>query len=207
MSTTIDVTLFFNFRSPYCYLASKTLWPVVDSFDTRLVWRPVGGGDLRSPPDRARTKMPLARQDVARFARRMGIPMVPPPPTTDPTPAGLGSLLAEDRGLLRPYIVETMHREWGLGEDIGDPDTLLAVAARIGLDPAALVRALDSLSYRDRLAENAAEAARLGVIGVPSFIVGDQIFWGQDRIDFVIEELDAHGARRPQPLEPERIMP
>lgn len=202
MSGTVEVTLFFNFRSPYCYLASKTLWPIVDAFDTRLVWRPVGGGDLRSPPDRARTKMPLARQDVARFARRMGVPMTPPPPTTDPTPAGAGSLLAEENGLLRPYLVEIMHREWGLGQDIGDPAVLRAVAVQIGLDPAALAQALDDGGYRARLKDNAAEAAERGVIGVPSFVIGDDIFWGQDRIDFVLEELAARGARRPQPSPP-----
>lgn len=108
---TVDVKLYFNFRSPYCYLASKTLWPILDDFDTRLVWRPVGGWDLRSAPDRARSKMPLARQDLARFARRLRIAVTPPPPATDPTPAGAGSLLAEEKGLLRPYLIGVMHRE------------------------------------------------------------------------------------------------
>lgn len=196
MSTPVDVKLFFNFRSPYCYLASKTMWPILDEFDTRLLWRPVGGWDLRSTPERAKNKMPIARQDLARFARRLGIPVTPPPVSTDPTPAGVLSLLAEERGLLRPFLIETMHREWGLGQDIGHPEVLLEVAEQVGLDRGESARALESPHYRERLHEHAAEAAAIGVIGVPTFVIGEEIFWGQDRIDFVLEELQARGAGR-----------
>jgi len=185
----VDVTLFFNFRSPYCYLASKKLWPVVDDYNVRLRWRPVGGWDLRSSPDRAKSKMPLARQDVARFARRMGIPVNPPPVSTDPTRAGAGSLLAEAKGLLRPYIVEVMRAEWTHGRDIGDPAVLLEVGAQIGLARDELVAAIEDGNNLAQLARNAEEAAAIGVIGVPSFVIGEQIFWGQDRIDFVLDEL------------------
>lgn len=189
MSGIVDVKLFFNFRSPYCYLASKKLWPIVDEYNARLVWRPVGGWDLRSPPDRAKSKMPLARQDLARFARRMGIPVNPPPPTTDPTAAGAGSLLAERKGLLRPYIVEVMRAEWAEGRDIGDVGVLLEVGERIGLARDELAAAIEDSANLVQLARNADEAAALGVIGVPSFVIGEQIFWGQDRIDFVLDEL------------------
>jgi len=189
MTQTVDVTLFFNFRSPYCYLASKTLWPMVDDFNTRLIWRPVGGWDLRSSPERAKDKMPLARQDIARFARRLGIPVTPPPRTTDPTLAALGSLLAEEKGLLRPYLVEVMRKEWAEGQDIGQPEVLRAVAEQIGLAPDELSAALTNADYQQQLLRNAEEAAALGVIGVPTFVIGEQIFWGQDRIDFVLEEL------------------
>ena len=56
----IDVKVYFNFRSPYCYLASKTMWSIVDDFNVNILWRPVGGWDLRSPPERAQKKVPIA---------------------------------------------------------------------------------------------------------------------------------------------------
>ena len=189
MTNTVDVKLFFNFRSPYCYLASKTLWPVLDDFNTNLIWRPVGGWDLRSSPERAKDKLPLARQDLARFAKRLGIPVNPPPKTTDPTLAGIGSLLAEEKGLLRPYIVEVMRAEWARGQDIGQLEVLQQVADQIGLSRDALSLALKDPDYQQQLQHNAEEASSLGVIGVPTFVIEDQIFWGQDRIDFVLEEL------------------
>ncbi|MCU7845251.1 MAG: 2-hydroxychromene-2-carboxylate isomerase [Candidatus Thiodiazotropha sp. (ex Monitilora ramsayi)] len=185
----VDVYLYFNFRSPYCYLATKTLWPIFDDYHTRLVWRPLGGWDGRSPPEVALKKLPIARQDMARFARRLGIPVNPPPKTTDPTLAGAGSLLAEEKGLLRPYIVEVMRKEWAEGADIGQLDILLEVGTRVGIDRDELAAAANDPERQAQLETNWHEADEKGAIGVPTFIIGEEIFWGQDRIDFVLEHL------------------
>ncbi len=184
------VSLYFHFRSPYCYLASKTLWPIIDNFHTHLLWRPLGGWDGRSPPDRAKVKLPIARQDLARHCRRLGIPCVPPPITTDATLAGVGSLLAEERGVLRPYIVEMMRTEWALGNDIGQPAVRNAVAQAVGLNVAEYEDYVNAEVNQQRLVAHWEEAQDKGVIGVPSFVVDDQIFWGNDRIDFVLEHLN-----------------
>ena len=183
------VYLYFHFRSPYCYLASKTLWSIVDDFHTELIWRPLGGWNGRSPPERAKVKVPIARQDLARFCRRLGIPCVPPPITTDATLAGVGSLLAEERGLLRPYVVEMMRAEWAGGNDIGLPEVRNTVARNVGLDVAEYERYVNSEANQQQLVANWDEAQTKGVIGVPSFVIDDQIFWGNDRLDFVLETL------------------
>lgn len=185
-----QVYVYFNFRSPYCYLASKTLFRIFDDYHADMVWRPLGGWDGRSPPEVAVKKLPLARQDMARFARRMGIPVTPPPKTTDPTIAGAGSLLAERRGVLRPYIVEVMRKAWAEGRDIGQLDILLAVGRAVGLDRDELTAATQDPGNLETLRRNWAEAEDKGVIGVPSFVIGEEIFWGQDRIDFVLEHLN-----------------
>lgn len=189
MTEPVEVTVYFNFRSPYCYLASKSLFEIFDEFHAELLWRPLGGWAGRSPPERAQKKRPIARQDVARFARRMGIPLNPPPGDTDPTRAGAASLLAESRGVLRPYVVEVMRAEWAEGRDIGDLEVLADVAARIGLDPAAVRDAADNPRNHEQLEANWAEADRRGAFGVPTFVVGEAIFWGQDRMEFVREHL------------------
>ncbi|MCU7929874.1 MAG: 2-hydroxychromene-2-carboxylate isomerase [Candidatus Thiodiazotropha sp. (ex Codakia rugifera)] len=189
MIESAGVYLYFNFRSPYCYLASKTLWQIIDDYKAHIVWRPLGGWDGRSPPDVAVKKLPIARQDMARFARRLGIPVNPPPKTTDPTLAGAGSLLAEEKGLLRPYIVEVMRKEWADGMDIGQLDTLLEVGGSIGLDRDELASAAQDPARQAVLTENWKEAEAKGAIGVPTFIIGEEIFWGQDRIEFVLEYL------------------
>lgn len=185
------VTVFYNFRSPYCYLASKTLFPLLDDFHVDLQWRPLGGWAGRSDPERAKVKRPIARQDVARYARRLGIPVTPPPDHTDPTRAAAGSLLAEEKGLLRPYVVEVMRTEWAEGLDVGDLDVLSQVAERIGLNAAALRTAADDPVRLARLEENAREAEAKGAFGVPTVLIGEEIFWGQDRFEFVAEHLRA----------------
>ena len=189
MTEAVDVSLYFNFRSPYCYLATKLLWPIFDDYHTNLVWRPLGGWDGRSPPEVAVKKLPIARQDMARFARRLGIPVNPPPKTTDPTRAGAGSFLAEEKGLLRPYINEVMRREWAEGADIGQLDVLLEVGEQIGLERDELAAAAEDPAYQAQLEANWREADERGAVGVPTFIIGEEIFWGQDRIDFVLEHL------------------
>lgn len=189
MAESTDVTLYFNFRSPYCYLATKTMWSIFDDYHVRMVWRPLGGWDGRSPPEEVLKKLPIARQDMARFARRLGIPVNPPPKTTDPTLAGAGSLLAEKRGLLRPYINEVMRKEWAEGSDIGQLDILLDVGEAIGLQRDELAAAATDSDNQAQLLSNWQEADERGVVGVPTFIVGDEFFWGQDRIDFVDEHL------------------
>ncbi|MFT5132206.1 MAG: 2-hydroxychromene-2-carboxylate isomerase, partial [Gammaproteobacteria bacterium] len=128
-------------------------------------------------------------QDVARWARRMGIPCNPPPPTTDPTPAGLGSLLAEEKGCLRDYVIEVMRCEWAGSNDIGQREVLIPIAESVGLSREEFEAVLDDPASQKQLDDNWLEAQESGVIGVPTFIVNDQLFWGNDRIDFLEEYL------------------
>ena len=189
------VRIFFNFRSPYCYLASHRLFARLATFDVDILWRSLGGWDGRSPPERAKVKVPLTRQDVARWCRRMQVPFNPPPVSTDPTPAALVAFAAEEAGLLGRYVERVMWREWAEGQDIGRTEILEAVALDIGLPVATLRSALDDVRLLAQLQVNWQEAQSLGVIGVPSFVVGDQIFWGNDRIEFLEEHLTASGCR------------
>ena len=187
---TIEVKVYFNFRSPYCYLASKRMFDVLDVPDVRIVWRPLGGWKGRSPPERAAYKLPIARQDVARWCKRLKIPFVPPPKDTEPTRAGAGSFLAEKMGLLRPYVVEVMREEWEFGQDIGQTEPLLRAAARAGLPADPFIQAVDDPANRQALADSEAQAAADGAFGVPTFVVGTEVFWGNDRLDFLAEHLD-----------------
>ena len=196
MTEAVDVKLFFNFRSPYCYIASKTLFRIFDEYHANLVWRPLGGWSGRSSPERAKVKVPLTRQDVRRIAARMVIPLKPPPLTTEPTKAGAASLLAERRGLLRPWIVEVMRAEWAEGRDIGSDEVLRDVGRGIGLDEDELVAAWSNPENLRRLEANWAEAQEIGFIGVPSFQIGDELFWGSDRIDYVLDHLRELGLRK-----------
>ncbi|MGE3847727.1 MAG: DsbA family protein, partial [Gammaproteobacteria bacterium] len=105
------------------------------------------------------------------------------------TPAALVAYAAEAADLLPRYVKRVMWAEWAEGQDIGAPEVLCHVASEVGLPAAAVPAALDNLDYLAGLQENWQEAESLGVIGVPTFVVGDQVFWGNDRIDFVEEYL------------------
>lgn len=196
MKQPVEVQLFFNFRSPYCYLASQSMWPIFDNYAVRMIWRPLAGWDGRTPPEQAKVKIPLARQDVARWCRRLGLTMNPPPVDTDPTHAALLSLLAEEQGMLREYIQQVMLAEWAEGKNIGEPETLIPIAMAIGLEQKAVTAVFDSSIYQEQLQQHKKVAEQLGVIGVPTFVIGDEIFWGNDRQDFVHEHLVVLGAEK-----------
>jgi len=179
----VEINVFFNFRSPYCYLASKNMFSIFDEYHAKMIWKPFGGWSGRSAPDRAKIKIPLVRQDVERFTQAMGIPFVPPPNETDPSLAGAISLVAEQEGLLETYVVEVMRKEWAEGQDIGKLDVLLEVGEEIGLGRGAITRAAENKELFAQIDRNWAQAEAKGVFGVPTFSVGDHIFWGNDRID------------------------
>lgn len=187
--STHSLKIFFNFRSPYCYLLSQSLFEELEPFDINLEWYSLAGWDGRSPPERAKVKVPLTRQDVARWCKRLNIPFNPPPITTDPTPAAKLSFVAEAEACLAPYVKKVMWSEWAEGKDIGQTDVLFAIAEELGIDINAAETALNSADSEQRLADNWAHAQSLGVIGVPSFVIGEEIYWGNDRFDFVLEHL------------------
>lgn len=189
MTKPTEIRVFFNFRSPYCYLVSKEMFSIFDDYHTSLTWKPLGGWSGRSEPDRAKIKIPLVRQDVARAARKLGIPFTPPPPSTDPTLAGVVSLVAEQEGVLRPFVVEVMRKEWAEGRDIGDINVLLEVGEEIGLGQGPIKRAVDNEDLFKQLEANWHEAQDEGAFGVPTFIVGSEMFWGNDRIGYLREHL------------------
>ena len=182
--------IFFNFRSPYCYLLSQSLFEDLEKFDTTVEWYSLAGWDGRSPPERAKVKVPLTRQDVARWCRRLQIPFNPPPITTDPTPAAKLSFTAETQGCLPAYVKKVMWTEWAEGEDIGQVDVLEKIGKAVGLTQHDVQEAINSQEYTQRLEDNWTHAQSLGVIGVPSFVIGEEIFWGNDRFDFVLEHLE-----------------
>ena len=185
--TAVDV--YFNFRSPYCYLASKNMFSIFDEYQVNLLWKPFAGWSGRSSPERVKTKIHLVRQDVARSCRKMGIPFSPPPIETDPTLAGAISFAAERKGLLKPYIIEVMRQEWAEGRNIGEIEVLFEVADAIGLSRGTVEEASANESYLVQMDDNWQEAQSKGVIGVPSFTVDDQVFWGNDRIESLKDHL------------------
>lgn len=184
-----SLKIFFNFRSPYCYLLSRSLFEELANLEVTVEWYSLAGWDGRSPPERAKVKVPLTRQDVARWCRRLNIPFTPPPITTDPTPAALLCFAAEEHGCLADYVKNVMWAEWAEGKDIGQVDVLESIAQSSGMDKKLVAESINSSDLQEKLSANWAHAQSLGVIGVPSFVVGDEIFWGNDRFDFVLEHL------------------
>lgn len=192
MTMPYPVEIYFNFRSPYCYVAARQMFDLFERCNATTDWRPLGNWDGRSPPERAKVKVPLVRQDMKRICRRLNIPFSPPPgPNWDGTAAGAASLYAAEAGQLKIFTQTLMTAAWGQGRDISAPETVAEIAAQCGFDREACLNAARSPDNLKQLSDNAERATNLGVIGVPSFVVGEEIFWGQDRLDYLEEHLQS----------------
>ena len=191
--------VYFNFRSPYCYLAANRLFELLKNNPVEMLWRPLGAWSGRSGLKQAEQKRCVIRQDIARWAARLGLPLIAPPLTTDPTIAAMGSLQARQQGCLEQYVKTVMGREWGQGQDIGRQDVLVNIAQEIGLDREKFIATINSPSVLDRLAEYWQEAQSKGVFGVPSFVIGKEIFWGNDRMDFLKDYLQTQAGKHNRP--------
>jgi 2-hydroxychromene-2-carboxylate isomerase len=100
-----------------------------------------------------------------------------------------GALAARQLGGFAAYHGAMFRAAWRDDRDISSKDTVLAVAGEVGLDRAAFAQAIESQAIKDQLKADTARAASRGVFGVPTFFVGDELFWGQDRMDFVARAL------------------
>jgi 2-hydroxychromene-2-carboxylate isomerase len=140
-------------------------------------------------------------RDHARYAELTGLPFKRPSRFPMKTSSALRTVLAaghatqsDDSGTARDRsrraIAQAIMRAyWERDEDISDRGVLAAIASDAGFDGAALMQIADATAARDALAAITEKAAARGVFGLPTFFVGDEMFWGKDRLDFVERSL------------------
>lgn len=185
---TAPVTFWFDFGSPYSWLAAEQIEAVATRCGRPLVWRAIllgvvfretGMAPLGVQPLRG----DYARLDVARLARWAGLPFATAI-VADGVSLALArvfyALDAADPALAARFAREAMRAGFGHGEDLSTPEAAQAFATRLGMGEAAA--GAESPAARAALRAATAEALRLGVFGAPFFIVEGEPFWGQDRL-------------------------
>jgi 2-hydroxychromene-2-carboxylate isomerase len=197
-----SVDFYFDFSSTNSYFAAFILPEICARNDARLNWMPTHfaalfrgtGFDVMAM---SRRKARYLWRDHARYAELTGLPFKRPSRFPIKTSAALRAVLAagvaagterdeESRERAKGSISQAIMRAyWERDEDIGDPAVVAAIAAGAGFDGAALVSAADSALVRQDLAATTDRAIARGVFGAPTFFVGDEMFWGKDRLDFV----------------------
>ena len=123
--------------------------------------------------------------DCEERARRHGLGEIvwPDPWPTNDVVAARAMVVADREGALKPFALTLMRLAFKEGRDLGDPPTVGEAARRAGLDPEELAAAVQTPAVKDALRAINDEAAALGIIGVPTVVVGEELFWGDDRLD------------------------
>ncbi len=193
--------VFYGISSPWAYLGAQRAARIAREAGAALVLRPIrvieanGGIPLRQRPQ-ARQRYHEAELD--RWRAHLGIALNLRPrcyPCRGIEPAAQAVIAAQQAGLDAFAFSFAIQRAlWAEERDIADLDTLRELArATVGEAGAALVRDPQPEPVRAAWHDNLDEAQRIGIFGTPTYVVGDELFWGQDRLDFAARALARQG--------------
>ncbi len=191
-----QVEFYFDFGSSYSYIAYKALPGIAAAHGAQIVWRPILlGGVFKATGNHSPADIPAKekwmQQDLQRWAARYGAAFKRNPNFPINTMTLMrGAVGMQMRGPDFAKYLETMfHAMWAEPRNLGDPQELAAVLRRAGFDTDAFQSLVSDPAVKEKLKQNTEEAVARGVFGAPTFFVGDEMFWGQDRLDFVAEAL------------------
>ena len=200
MSTTRSVEFFFDFGSPTSYLAWTQLPSLCAAAGAQLVYRPMLlGGVFQATGNASPVTVPAKGKymltDMGRFARRYGVPLQFNPHFPINTLLLMRAVVGVQVAMperLADFIATVYRAMWVEALNMGDPAVAAEVLERGGFDARAVLALASDPAVKEVLKANTEEAVRRGAFGAPTMFVGDQMFFGQDRLDFVAEALRAN---------------
>jgi 2-hydroxychromene-2-carboxylate isomerase len=191
--TSQRIEFFFDIGSPYSYLAATQIPDLEEETGVPVDWRPfLLGGVFKEvgnrPPAQIQEKGVYMLKDLNRWADFYEEPFQ----MNSHFP--INSLLAQralvaakqvDEGSVEDLAMALYRDYWTEDVDVSTPEAVGAAAGRVGLDAEKLLAATDTQAVKDQLRDNSDEAVDRGAFGAPTFFVGGEMFWGNDRMFFV----------------------
>ena len=191
MSRSVD--FLFDYGSPAAYLAWTQLGKLAADTGATVVMKPILlGGVFQATGNRAPITVPAKGsylfKDLNRYARAYGVPLAMNPhfPINTITLMRIDvalSLAGDTR--LDAYRTAVFNGVWAEQKNMGDPATVAAVLAPAGFEADELLEMASDPQVKETLKTWTQEAVERGVFGAPTFFVGGEMFWGQDRLDSV----------------------
>lgn len=185
------VRFYFDVVSPYAYLASTKIMPIVEKYKCELQVEPVLlAGILQHHGQKGPAEIPSKRthliKDILRCAAEYGVPLVGPPSHPFNPLLALRSVLAVPEMTVRnTFAMALLKATWGDGLDVTNPKVIVEVAQEVGLDGGEILTSAQTDTIKLALRKSTDEAIARGVFGVPIFAVDHEMFWGSDRLTFL----------------------
>jgi 2-hydroxychromene-2-carboxylate isomerase len=181
---------YFDLGSPYSYLAAERINPLFsDVTGQPPVWQPILlGGLFKSFGRSSWGQGPEREAGMAEVERRASERGMQPVRWPDPWPGNMlfamrVAIYAKAAGRVVAFSLAAFRQAFAAGRDLSEPDSVLIAAAACELHPRAVTAAAERESVKRELREATDRAGDLGVRGVPSVVVGDDVFWGDDRLE------------------------
>jgi 2-hydroxychromene-2-carboxylate isomerase len=186
----------FDYGSPFSYLANIQLSGFAKRNGAAVIYRPILLGAVlkatgNSSPMTVPAKARYFAVDMRRWAARYGVMLKlnPHPFMANTLSLMRGAVAAQRLGVFAAYHDAIYRAAWAEGLDLGEQAILGGVLQRAGVNFAHLIAATERQDVKDELRRNTEDAVARGAFGAPTFFVGDEMFWGNDRFDFVEEAL------------------
>jgi len=199
MANPID--FYFDFTSPYGYLASTRIDALAAKHGRSVVWRPhLLGAVFKINGQQPLASIPLkgnyTAHDLARSARLLKVPFKLPSrfPVGATAPSRAYYWVNDkDPALARKLAQALFHAYFAEDRDISSPEITGNVAAKLGVDKGELTQALNDPAVKERLRIEVDAAIERGVFGSPYIVIDGEPFWGSDRLDQVDRWLETGG--------------
>ena len=193
MSGAID--FYFDIISPFSYLAHTQLPGIAAKFDRDIAYHVVdlaaiklGGGNTGPTTREMPLKYRYSGNDMQRWAARYGV-TITRPSSYGPNHLNKGFFFAEDCGVAAEYVIKAWNRVWRDGGDMADEALMRDVVDGMGWKWAEFLAAAEAPETDARYRASTRAAHDRGVFGVPTMMIGDDMWWGNDRLDFMEEYL------------------
>lgn len=181
---------YFDLGSPYAYLSAERISGLfAEPGLEQPEWQPLllGGLFKRFGRD-SWANGPGREEGMAEVERRASAYGLPPLAWPDPWPGNTlfamrAASFAKQTGRTVSFALAAFRQAFAAGRDLSHPDNVLIAAAAAELHPRALLKAAETEGVKRSLREATERAAELGVVGVPSLVVGERVFWGDDRLE------------------------
>jgi 2-hydroxychromene-2-carboxylate isomerase len=185
---------YYDLGSPYAYLTAERLQgvlPVMPVWQPILlggIWQQSGGQSWGITDERE-----AGQREIQRRAEEYGLMPIRWPEgwPNNTLKAMRAAIFAQSIGRAVAFSLAAFRQAFAGGKDLSDVDNVLVAAAACELHPNAVLKALETQSVKERLREATQEAYDRGVRGVPTIAVGDQLFWGDDRLEDAASALAA----------------
>jgi len=181
---------YYDLGSPYAYLAAERISSVFEQAGAaQPEWQPILLGGLFARFERSSwAQGPGREQGIAECERRAQAYGLPPIRWPEPWPANYlfamrTATFAKEIGRAVSFSLAAFRQSFAAGRDLGDPENVYIAAASSELHPRSLATAVKREAIKARLRAATDRAGDLGVTGVPSVVVGDQVFWGDDQLE------------------------
>lgn len=191
----LQADFYFDYGSPTSYLAWVQLPGIVERTGVTIRYKPILlGGVLKAAGNASPMEVPAKRnwmaKDMAAFARRYGVPFRLNPLFPINTLALMrGAIHAQREGFLLPYSDAMFRAMWVDARDLSNPAVIAEVLTQAGIDADRLMAGAQEPAIKEALKTQTEAAVQRGLFGAPVLFVGEEMFFGQDRLPYAEEYL------------------